>query len=85
MKPNGTAQSSTEGSEARSATLKTTLLSFTDVGKIPGHTRSMAAELFSEMQDAEKWGLSCMPPIEPSIAFLVLSPDEGLKPDACCP
>ena len=37
------------------------------------------------MQDAPKFGLGRMPAIEPTIAALIVSPDEALRPDARCP
>ena len=42
--------------------------------------RSLAA-----MQDAPKFGLDRMPAVEPTIAALIVSPDEALRPDARCP
>lgn len=39
----------------------------------------------SAMQDASTYGLEAMPSIEPSVAALVLSPDEALRPHARCP
>ncbi len=37
------------------------------------------------MQDAPKFGLGRMPAIEPTVAALIVSPDEALRPDARCP
>ncbi|XP_073732290.1 uncharacterized protein [Misgurnus anguillicaudatus] len=37
------------------------------------------------MQDAQKFGLDRMPAVEPTIAALIISPDEALRPDARCP
>ena len=37
------------------------------------------------MQDAPKFGLDRMPAVEPTIAALIVSPDEALRPDARCP
>lgn len=46
----------------------------------PSDCRALA-----NMQDALNYGLDCMPNIEPSVAALVLSPGEALRPDARCP
>ena len=43
------------------------------------------ARTLAAMQDAVQVGLSCMPPVEPAIASLILAPDEALRPDARCP
>ncbi|KAK5611804.1 hypothetical protein CRENBAI_010177 [Crenichthys baileyi] len=37
------------------------------------------------MQDAAKFGLGHMPPVEPAIASLIVAPDEALRPSAWCP
>ncbi|CAL8385973.1 unnamed protein product [Gadus morhua 'NCC'] len=37
------------------------------------------------MQDAPKFGLDRMPAVEPTIAALIVSPDEALRPVARCP
>ncbi|XP_062372037.1 uncharacterized protein LOC134059609 [Sardina pilchardus] len=37
------------------------------------------------MQDASKFGLDRMPVVEPTIAALIVSPDEALRQDARCP
>lgn len=47
---------------------------------LPSDCRALAA-----MQDALTYGLQQMPNIEPSVAALVLSPNEALRPDARCP
>lgn len=47
---------------------------------LPSDCRALAA-----MQDAPAYGLQQMPNIEPSMAALVLSPNEALRPDARCP
>lgn len=47
---------------------------------LPSDCRALAA-----MQDASSYGLQRMPSIEPSVAALVLSPNEALRPDARCP
>ncbi|KAL2099504.1 hypothetical protein ACEWY4_003898 [Coilia grayii] len=47
---------------------------------LPTDCRALAA-----MRDASAYGLQRMPGIEPSVAALVLSPNEALRPDARCP
>lgn len=47
---------------------------------LPSNCRALA-----NMRDASSYGLECMPNIEPSVAALVLSPGEALRPDARCP
>lgn len=47
---------------------------------LPRDCRALAA-----MQDASTYGLQNMPNIEPTMAALVLSPNEALRPDARCP
>lgn len=47
---------------------------------LPSDCRALAT-----MQDAPVYGLQQMPNIEPSMAALVLSPNEALRPDARCP
>ena len=37
------------------------------------------------MQGASTYGLERMPNVEPSVAALILSPDEALRPHARCP
>ncbi|MEQ2181893.1 hypothetical protein GOODEAATRI_016333 [Goodea atripinnis] len=37
------------------------------------------------MQEAPKFGLDCMPPVESAIASLIVPPDEVLRPNAHCP
>lgn len=47
---------------------------------LPSDCRALA-----NMQDSAAYGLDRMPVIEPSVAALVLSPDEAMRPDARCP
>lgn len=37
------------------------------------------------MQDAAKFGLSCMPAVEPTITSPIISPKEAMRPDTRCP
>lgn len=48
------------------------------------HSTSDARAL-AAMQDAPRFGLGRMPAIEPTIAALIVTPDEALRPDARCP
>ena len=43
------------------------------------------ARTLAAMQDVAKFGLDRMPAIELTIASLIVSPDEALRPDARCP
>lgn len=47
---------------------------------LPSDCRALAA-----MKDAAQYGLDQMPAIDASIASLIVSPDEALRPDARCP
>lgn len=47
------------------------------------HTNDSRA--LASMQNAGSYGLDRMPAVEPSIASLIVSPEEVLRPDACCP
>ena len=46
---------------------------------------SQSARALASMSAASSYGLDRMPDIEPSVAALVLSPGEALRPDARCP
>lgn len=39
----------------------------------------------ANMQDAATYGLGSMPGVEPTLAAIIVSPDEALRPDARCP
>ncbi|KAL7390944.1 hypothetical protein ABVT39_001691 [Epinephelus coioides] len=41
--------------------------------------------ILAAMQEAGSYGLDRMDPLEPTIASLIVSPDEALRPDARCP
>ncbi|XP_075325299.1 uncharacterized protein LOC142383412 [Odontesthes bonariensis] len=43
------------------------------------------ARTLAAMQDASKFGLDRMPAVEPTIAALIVSPDEALRREARCP
>ncbi|XP_056269652.1 uncharacterized protein LOC130193228 [Pseudoliparis swirei] len=50
------------------------------------HSRPSAeGRTLASMQDAAKYGLERMPAIEPTIASLIVSPEETLRPEARCP
>ncbi|XP_068583377.1 LOW QUALITY PROTEIN: uncharacterized protein [Cebidichthys violaceus] len=50
------------------------------LSRLTSDGRTLAA-----MQDAAKFGLARMPAVEPTIAALIVSPEETLRPDARCP
>ncbi|CAL8255593.1 unnamed protein product [Boreogadus saida] len=43
------------------------------------------ARALAAMRDPAQYGLGRMPPVEPAIASLILTPDQALRPDARCP
>ncbi|CAL8253873.1 unnamed protein product [Boreogadus saida] len=46
---------------------------------------SSSARALAAMRDPAQYGLGRMPPVEPAIASLILTPDQALRPDARCP
>ncbi|CAL8333814.1 unnamed protein product [Boreogadus saida] len=46
---------------------------------------SASARALAAMRDPAQYGLGSMPPVEPAIASLILTPDQALRPDARCP
>ncbi|CAL8387529.1 unnamed protein product [Boreogadus saida] len=46
---------------------------------------SSSARALAAMRDPAQYGLGSMPPVEPAIASLILTPDQALRPDARCP
>lgn len=52
--------------------------------KLLSHHTSDSRNL-AAMQEAGSYGLDRMAPVDPTIASLIVSPDEALRPDARCP
>lgn len=47
--------------------------------------RTSDVRALANMRDAATYGLGSMPGVEPTLAAIIVSPDEALRPDARCP